>query len=64
MSGMRPLVLLFIHLLVLVARSLKSGGVKSVIAENLLLKQQLIVLGRPRNKAPNLQTSDRFVLGG
>ena len=61
---MRSFVLLVIHLLVLAARSLKSGGVKSVIAENLLLKQQLIVLGRPRSKAPNLKTSDRFILGG
>ena len=61
---MRSFVLLVIHLLVLAARSLKSGGVKSVIAENLLLKQQLIVLGRPRSKAPNLKTSDRLILGG
>lgn len=61
---MRSLVLLIIHVLVLVAKSLKSGGVKSVIAENLLLKQQLIVLGRTRNKAPNLDPSDRFIFGG
>ena len=29
------------HLLVLFAKSLKSGGTKATIAENLLLKQQL-----------------------
>jgi len=28
--------------------------VRAVIAENLLLKQQLIVLRRPRQRAPNL----------
>ncbi|MGK0223812.1 MAG: hypothetical protein ACI9ON_003059 [Limisphaerales bacterium] len=36
---MRSLVLLFIHLSVLAARSLKSGGIKSIIAENLILKK-------------------------
>ena len=51
------------HLLVLFAKSLKSGGTKATIAENLLLKQQLIVLSRARKKAPNLQTSDRFLFG-
>lgn len=61
---MRSLVLLINHLLVLAARLLKSGGVKSVIAENLILKQQFIVLDRPRSKAPNLTTSNRFILGG
>lgn len=56
--------LLVIHLLVLAARLLTSGGVKSVIAENLILKHQLIVLARSRRKAPNLKTSDRFIFGG
>ena len=50
---MRAADLLAIHLLVLLAKSLKRGGIKSVIAENLLLKQQLIVMGRTRLKAPN-----------
>ena len=64
MADMRSVLLLIIHLLTVVARLLKTGGVRSVIAENLLLRQQLIVLGRTRNKAPNLKTSDRFILGG
>ena len=34
-----------------------------MIAENLLLKQQLIVLRRPRQRAPNLATADRLVCG-
>ena len=50
--------------LVVATKLLSSGGVKSVIAENLLLKQQLIVLSRSRNRSPNLKTSDRFILGG
>ena len=64
MADMRSLFLLIIHLLAVAARLPKTGGVRSVIAENLLLRQQLIVLGRTRNKAPNLKTSDRFILGG
>ena len=60
---MRAAALLAIHLLVLLAKSLKRGGIKSVIAENLLLKQQLIVMGRTKLKAPNLNESDRFIVG-
>ena len=39
------------------------GGVRAVIAENLLLKQQLIVLRRPRQRAPRLTASDRLLFG-
>ena len=61
--GMKSVAFLFMLLLVLFAKSLKFGGTKATIAENLLLKQQLIVLSRARKKAPNLQTSDRFLFG-
>ena len=33
------------------------------MAENLLLKQQLIVLRRARKRAPNLTSSDRLLCG-
>ena len=39
------------------------GGVRAVIAKNLLLKQQLLVLRRGRRRAPRLTPSDRM-LGG
>ena len=39
------------------------GGVRAVIAENLLLKQQLIVLLRARQRAPNLTLRDRLLCG-
>jgi hypothetical protein len=35
--------------------------VRAVIAENLILKQQLIVLRRARQRAPNLALSDRLI---
>jgi hypothetical protein len=37
--------------------------VRAVIAENLLLKQPLIVLRRARQRAPNLRRSDRLLCG-
>ena len=40
-----------------------SSGVRAVMAENLLLKQQLIVLRRARKRAPNLTPSDRLLCG-
>ena len=61
---MRSVILVAIHFLVVLAKLLKPGGIKAIIAENLLLKQQLIVLGRSRRKAPNLKVTDRFILGG
>ena len=39
------------------------GGVRAVIAEHLLLKQPLIVLRRPRQRAPRLTASDRRLFG-
>ena len=34
-----------------------------MVAESLLLKQQLLISGRARRRAPNLNSFDRFVLG-
>jgi transposase InsO family protein len=59
---MRDLLLLAIHLFVTIAKLLRPGGVRAVAAESLLLKQQLIVSNRSRQRAPNLTTLDRFVL--
>ena len=60
---MRDLLLLAIHLVVTIAKLLRPGGMRAVAAESLLLKQQLIVSNRSRQRAPNLTTFDRFVLG-
>ena len=56
---MEAVVLTLLHLAVTAAKLCRPGGVRAVIAENLLLKQQLIVLRRPRKRAPNLTTVDR-----
>ena len=60
---MKDIALIVIHLLVTAAKLLRSGGLRAVVAENVLLKHQLIVLRRPRRRAPNLTEVDRFLLG-
>ena len=45
---MRAVVLLFVHLIVSVAKLLGPGGGKGLLAETLLLRHQLIVLTRTR----------------
>jgi hypothetical protein len=41
---MRDLVILFIHLIATFRRLLGPGGMRSVMAESLLVKQQLVIL--------------------
>ena len=60
---MKEISLFLIHLLTAIARLLGPGGVKGIIAENLLFKQQLLVVCRPRQRAPNLLPTDRFIFG-
>jgi hypothetical protein len=48
---MKDLVILLIHLLTAVARLLGRGGAKALVAENLLIKQQLLILTRSRRRA-------------
>src|ERR1700676_1636894 len=60
---MKDLLLTLLHLVVMTARLCGSGGVRAVIAENLVLQQQLIVLRRGRQRAPNLTLSDRLLCG-
>ena len=60
---MKDLLLPLLHLAVTAAKLCRPGGVRAVIAENLLLKQQLIVLRRSRQRAPNLRVSDRLLCG-
>src|ERR1700674_170091 len=60
---MRDLLLLTIHLLVTVAKLIRPGGSRAVVAESLLLKHQLIFIDRSRQRAPNLTTAARFAIG-
>jgi transposase InsO family protein len=60
---MKDVIYLFFHLLTILAKLVGPGGRRTVIAENLLLKQQLIIHSRSRQRAPNLSTQDRTLLG-
>jgi hypothetical protein len=59
---MRELLLLAIHLLVTFTKLLTPGGVRAIAAESLLLKHQLLISNRSRQRAPNLTTLDRFLI--
>jgi putative transposase len=59
----RELLILAIHLLVTFMTLLRPGGVRAVAAESLLLKHQLLISNRSRQRAPNLTTVDRFLIG-
>ena len=60
---MRNLVILLVHVMATLTRFLGPGGIRSVIAESVLAKQQLLILNRLRQRSPNLRTSDRLVAG-
>ena len=60
---MKMVLVLVLHPLATVARYCGPGGSRAVVAENLLLEHQLIILNRSRQRAPNLLASDRFLLG-
>jgi putative transposase len=54
---------LFLHLLATVARLAGPGGARSVVAESVLVKQQLLILNRSRKRSPNLRVADRLIAG-
>jgi putative transposase len=58
---MKDLLILLAHLLTTIARIMGSGGAKAVVADSLLMKQQLLVMSRTRNRAPHLTALDRFL---
>ncbi len=60
---MKDVIFLLFQLLTVLAKLLSPGGSRAVIAENLLLKQQLIIHSRSRQRAPNLSAKDRALLG-
>jgi len=59
----RDLAILFIHLLATLARLAGPGGARSVVAESVLVKQQLLIFNRSRKRSHHLRLSDRTVAG-
>ena len=60
---MKDLLALLAHLLTTIAQLLGPGGAKTVVADSLLMTQQLLIINRSRQRAPNLSALDRFLLG-
>src|SRR5499433_363679 len=60
---MRDFAIVFVHLIVTLARLAKPGGLRSVVAESVLIRHQLLILNRGRKRAPNLRATDRFIAG-
>jgi hypothetical protein len=58
---LRDLAILLVHLMTTVARLMGPGGARAVIAESILVKHQLIILNRGRERAPNLGLMDRII---
>jgi putative transposase len=54
----RDLATLFLHLLVTIARLAGPGGARSVVAESVLVKHQLLIVNRSRKRSPNLRQAD------
>jgi hypothetical protein len=62
-SSMRHLFVLFIHLIALLTQLFQPSGVRSLVAESLLLKHQLLIVNRSRQRSPNLSSWDRILAG-
>src|SRR5499433_3019495 len=60
---MRDIFTVFLYAIVTIIRLGKPGGLRCVVAESVLMRQQLLILNRGRKRAPNLRSSDRIVAG-
>ena len=60
---MRDSLNLFAHLLGIVVRLARPGGLRSVVAESVLVRHQLLIWNRGRKRAPNLRAGDRIITG-
>src|SRR5882672_1834766 len=60
---MREFLVLLVHLVVVVVRLARPGGLRGVVTESVLVRHQLLILNRGRKRAPNLRVADRFIAG-
>jgi putative transposase len=60
---MKDLLILLTHPLTTFAKLPGPGGARVIVADSLLMKQQLLVINRSRRRAPNLSTLDRYLFG-
>src|SRR5690348_14522648 len=60
---MKSILFLILHTFLTVFRLLQPGGVRKIAAENLLLKQQLMVVRRKQMRISRLSVMERFIFG-
>lgn len=60
---MRELAILILHVVTTTVRLRRPGGARSIVAESLLVKHQLLIINRSRKRGPNLRTMDRVIAG-
>lgn len=60
---MKNFLLLLLELLKVTIRFLRPGGYRAIVAENLLLKHQLIIHSRSHKRVPKLSVLDRALFG-
>ena len=60
---MKDLIVLLCHLLTTLAKLMGPGGAKAIDADSLFMKQQLLVINRSRQRAPNFTVIVRMLLG-
>lgn len=60
---MRDVFVLLVHLSVTTFRPIRPGGIRSIVAESVLLRHQLLIVNRSRQRAPQLRPFDRLIAG-
>src|SRR5262249_23471325 len=58
---MRDIFVLLLHAIVTIVRLAKPGSLRSVVAESVLMRHEVLILNRGRTRAPNLRASDRII---
>jgi hypothetical protein len=61
MAEMRDFAILFVHLIVTLARLARPGGLCSVVAESVLVRHQLLAIFRMRGSRPAWESSILFL---
>jgi putative transposase len=62
-AAVRDFPVLLVHLIVTMIKLAKPGGLRTVLAESVLVRHQLLILNRGRKRAPSLRPADRIVAG-
>ena len=60
---MRDIFTLFFHTIVAIIRLAQPGGLRALVAESVLMRQQVLILNRGRKRAPKLRSYDRIIAG-